>query len=151
MNTTFSLISKSAFRAGKQCRKLLWTRFNARDEIPPPDPSLLAVFDQGHRVGALARSLFPDGVEIAPGIVDPDEIRGASLQALAFRRPLFEAGFQYDGAYARADILVPVGRVGWDVFEVKGVTEVKDVHLWDRVMKSSRFAMGTRPAGNFCE
>ncbi len=137
---TSNLISKSAFLAGRQCGKLLWTRFNARDEIPPRDPSLQAIFEQGHRMEDLARSLFPDGIEIAAGVTDPDEVFRASLKAVAFRLPLFEAGFEYKGASARADILLPVEKDGWDILEVKSVTEVKDVHLWDLALQSFVYA-----------
>ena len=124
-------ISKSVFLAGLQCEKLLWTRFNARDQIPPPDLRLQAVFDQGHEVGVIARQLFPDGVEVAHGIMDIKEIANVSRLALQARRPLFEPGFCFGDAFARADILAPVGEDAWDLLEVKGVTEPKDDHLKD--------------------
>lgn len=124
-------VSKTAFISGHQCSKLLWFRFNEPEKIPPPSASLQAIFDQGHEVGALARRLFPDGIEIGQGITSIDEVVRATSPALRLRRPLFEAGFQYGGAYARADILVPAGSDGWDPIEVKSVTRLKDVHLLD--------------------
>ncbi len=54
-----------------------------------------------------------------------------SLEAAKARKPLFEAAFVYNGGYARADILNPVGKDAWDVVEVKSSTQVKDVNLLD--------------------
>ena len=59
-----TFISKSKYIGGLQCFKLLWYNYNAKDEIPPYDESTQAIFDQGHEVGQLAKSLFPEGVEI---------------------------------------------------------------------------------------
>lgn len=115
------MISKSDFLAGLQCERLLWTRFNARDQIPPPEASLQAMFDQGRGVGAVARGLFAGGMEVAPGITDPEEVERASQMALQARRLLFEPGFVFEGGSARADIMVPASNGSWDLYEVKGV------------------------------
>ena len=32
-------LSKSTFLMGRQCSKLLWFRYNAKDQIPAPDES----------------------------------------------------------------------------------------------------------------
>jgi hypothetical protein len=125
------MISKSDFLAGLQCERLLWTRFNARDVIPTPDASLQAVFDQGREVGAVARGLFAGGMEVAPGITDPEEVERASQMALQARRPLFEPGFVFEGGFARTDILVPAKSGSWDLYEVKGVTEPDEIHFQD--------------------
>ena len=51
--TARPVVSKSKFLNGQQCAKLLWYTFNAKDQIPAPDASTQAIFDQGHEVGAL--------------------------------------------------------------------------------------------------
>lgn len=124
-------ISKSKFISGLQCHKLLWYYYNQKDSIPPPDPLQQAVFDQGHEVGELAKTLFPTGVEVAKGIVEIQSVLESSSAATILRKPLFEAAFAYDGAYARADILDPVGPEGWDLIEVKSSTQAKPEHLLD--------------------
>lgn len=48
----------------------------------------------------------------------------ASREALGTRKPLFEPAFTIPGAYARADILVPVEMAGWDLLEVKSASNV---------------------------
>ena len=69
-------ISKSKFLNGLQCHKLLWFYYNAKDEIPKPGAAQQAIFDQGHEVGALAKKMFPDGIEVGAGIIDlPETLR----------------------------------------------------------------------------
>jgi len=125
-------LSKSTFLMGQQCSKLLWFRYNAKDQIPAPDESQQAIFDQGTEVGELARQLFPDGMVVAPGIINPGEVIAETQKAIQLRLPLYEAAFSYHGGYARVDILVPVAGNAWDLIEVKSTTSLKeDVHLPD--------------------
>lgn len=124
-------ISKSKFLNGLQCPKLLWSAYNAKNLFPAVDPATQAMFDQGHEVGALAKKLFPNGVEID---VDPADFEGATQltrKRLPSRLPIFEATFSANGGYARADILNPVAKGEWDLIEVKSTTGLKDVHLPD--------------------
>jgi len=124
-------VSKSKFLWGSQCKKLLWYAYNAKDQIPEPDTAQQAIFDQGHEVGALAKSLYPGGVEISADATDFEHVLQHSLEAAKARKPLFEAAFTYSGGFARVDILNPVGEEAWDIIEVKSATEVKDVNLLD--------------------
>jgi hypothetical protein len=129
------IISKSRYLNGLQCHKLLWFATNDRKAIPEPDEATQAVFDQGHEVGRLAQSLYPGGIEIAGGLKEFHEVLEASRQSLSARTPLFEAAFTFHTAYARADILVPVGKRDWDIVEVKSSTDVKEVHLHDLALQ----------------
>ena len=124
-------VSKSKFLWGSQCRKLLWYAYNAKDQIPEPDAATQAIFDQGHQVGALAKSLYPGGIEVSAGVTDFQQVLQKTLEAAKARKPMFEAGFVYNGGFARVDILNPVGRNEWDIIEVKSSTEIKDVNLID--------------------
>ena len=126
-----SYISKSKYLEGLQCHKLIWFRYNAKDQIPPIDASTQAIFDQGHLVGSYAKKLFPDGIEIKAKPWQFDMIEKLSMSALARRVPLFEAGLAYQGAFARFDILNPAGEDEWDLVEVKSSTEVKEVNYND--------------------
>jgi hypothetical protein len=121
--------SKSKFLSGLQCDKLLWHAINANHLIPAPDESAQALFDQGAEVGALARTLFPTGVEIGPANLQTrlDQTRAA----LALRVPIFEAAFIAQNAYAAVDILIPAGDDEWDIIEVKSGTSVADVYIDD--------------------
>lgn len=125
-------LSKSTYLMGRQCSKLLWFRYNARDQIPAPDEAQQAVFDQGHEVGNLAKQLFPGGIEIDTGPGDFDGAIRRTTEALPPRRPLYEATFAHGGGYVRADILVPVAGGAWDLVEVKSTTRLQEeVHLPD--------------------
>ncbi|MBU6402601.1 MAG: DUF2779 domain-containing protein [Verrucomicrobia bacterium] len=125
------LISKSKFLWGRQCPKLLWHAYNTKHLIPEPDANQQAIFDQGHEVGALAKQLFPTGIEVGAGVADLDETLQLTRHALKLRRPLFEAAFAAEGSYARVDILKPAGLDDWDIIEVKSTISAKDVHLDD--------------------
>jgi len=117
---------------GRQCSKLLWFRYNAKDQIPAPDEAQQAVFDQGTEVGELAQQLFPGGIVVAPGIINPQEVIAQTQDAIRKRQSLYEAAFVFHGGYARTDILVPVAGGAWDLIEVKSTTSLKEeVHLPD--------------------
>ncbi|MDD5382797.1 MAG: DUF2779 domain-containing protein [Candidatus Margulisbacteria bacterium] len=123
-------LSKSKYLAGLQCPKLLWHEYNRKDVIPGIDPLTRAVLDEGNRVGALAQKLFPGGIKVAREYV-PEKQAAKSLEALKLGKPLFEAGFVNQQAYALADILVPVNDGVWDLIEVKSSTVVKDQNYHD--------------------
>ena len=129
------LISKTRYLAGLQCPKLLWYHFNQPDALPPVDVATQAIFDQGKEVGTLAKTLFPKGLEVGEGVIKKIAVDELSRAALPKRRPMFEAGFISGCAYARADVLLPVGRDGWDVVEVKSTTKAKDVHISDLALQ----------------
>jgi hypothetical protein len=124
-------ISKSKFLWGSHCRKLLWYAYNAKDQIPEVGAAQQAIFDQGHEVGALAKSLYPGGIEVSADVTEFEQVLQKSLEAVRQRQPLFEAGFIYNGGFARVDILNLVAEDAWVIIEVKSATEVKDVNLLD--------------------
>ena len=135
MNRSSPFISKSKYLSGLQCHKLLWFQYNAKDQIPAYDAQTQAIFDQGHIVGDLAKKLFPDGIEIAKGTNDFGKILEISKESLSRRVPLFEAAFRYENAFARADVLNPVGKNDWEIIEVKSSTDVKEVNLHDLALQ----------------
>jgi hypothetical protein len=96
-------------------------------------------FQQGHEVGELAHRMFPGGV-LVDNELEFEEHIARSSKLLQLRQPLFEAAFSIPGAYARADVLNPVGDRQWDLIEVKSAsnvwsdsakTKVKEVYLDD--------------------
>ncbi len=124
-------ISKSGFLAGLQCPKLLWCRYNAQRLFPPVDPLTQSMFDQGHEVGLLARTLYPGGRSVVDSQSDLDRALRETRQAVLERRPLFEPAFTHVGGLARIDILNPIGRDDWELVEVKSGVEMRDVNLQD--------------------
>jgi Domain of unknown function(DUF2779) len=124
------VLSKSKYLQGLQCPKLLWYEYNSKKSFPPVDAATQAIFDEGRRVGEYAQKLFPDGIRLERDY-DPRRQSQKSLEALKLRKPLFEAGFVFDRAYALADILVPAEDDAWDLIEVKSSTQVKPEHYAD--------------------
>ncbi|MHA1485205.1 MAG: DUF2779 domain-containing protein, partial [Candidatus Thorarchaeota archaeon] len=97
------LLSKSKYLNGLQCPKYLWLLFNDKGKIPQPDSSTQHVFDEGHRIGELAKRLFPEGIN-----VPSDDFIGnlnETRKLLIASKPLFEPGFYVDGYYSRLDVL----------------------------------------------
>ncbi len=123
------MLSKSRYLNGLQCPRLLWIVSNEPDRLPKPDAVTRYAFDQGHEIGKLSHSLYPDGVFL--GVDDFAGNLRATKSALRLRRPLFEAGIYSGQLYCRTDILVPAGEDDWDIIEVKSSTEVRDEHLHD--------------------
>jgi len=128
-------LSKSKYLIGLQCPKLLWFHYNAKDELPEIDEQTQAIFDQGHEVGELAKKLYPDGINV-DWDVPLQEVLNQSQGLLVQRKPLFEAGFMFNGTYARVDVLNPVAGGKWDIIEVKSGTDVKPVNLNDVAFQS---------------
>lgn len=123
-------LSKSKYLDGLKCQKLLWMSYHAKDQFPPVDAETQAIFDQGNEVTALARALFPDGLEVE-GVEDFQAILKKTQELLPQRKPIFEAALRFKNTFARPDILTPNKDGSWDLYEVKSSTEVKDVHYED--------------------
>jgi len=124
------LLTKTAYGYGLVCDRFFWIYQNARDQLPEPDETTQAIFDQGNLIGNLATSLYPDGIEIDWNSGHDAGIAQTNA-AMAERKPLFEAGFQFGRTHARADILNPSRGGKWDLIEVKSSSQVKEVHLSD--------------------
>jgi len=125
-------LSKSRMMAGLRCHKLLWwmTHEPAAPELEI-DEQLQAVFDQGHRVGALARTYVPGGVLIDLPYHAYEQRLAATRQALEQGAPaVYEGAFRADDMFVSVDILERQGR-GFCLTEVKSTTGVKEQHLAD--------------------
>lgn len=124
-------LSKSKVAAFEHCPKRLWLQVHRR-ELAKIDPATLALFRAGHLVGDFARDQVPGGVLV---IARPD-IKAAlsktrELLQGGWDRPIFEATFQHQDVIVRADILLPDGRGGWRLVEVKNSTAVRSYQLYD--------------------
>jgi predicted RecB family nuclease len=126
------LISKSRFCVGLQCLRRLWWQVHEPD-APELEAGARqqAIFDRGHRVGALARERFPGGTLVELGPRQVAERVEATRAALASGAPaVFEAGFAASGVFAALDVLER-RRGGWTLVEVKATLDVKEPHLPD--------------------
>jgi Domain of unknown function(DUF2779) len=118
--------------AGLQCHKLLWWMAHepAAAELDVDD-ARQALYDQGHRVGALARTYVPGGVLVDLPHDAYEERLEATRRALAQGAPVvYEAAFLADGVFVSVDILERLER-GFALIEVKSTAGVREQHLPD--------------------
>ncbi len=113
-----------------QCPKRLYLEVHNPERVEI-GAALQSRFDVGHRVGEVARSLYPGG-----RLIGHERDPGAALReaesALAVTGDLvlFEPAFRHGGVLVRADLLFRRGG-RYRLVEVKATTEVKNYHLQD--------------------
>lgn len=125
------MLSKSQIIRGLQCHKSLWLHRNKpelRDEI---DESQQALFASGADVGVLAQQLFPGGVEFPYGELSlAEQLDKTSVAIAAGIKSIYEATIKHDHVLIKTDIL-HYGLDGWELYEVKSSTGLKDIYLDD--------------------
>ena len=131
-NSVYSpYLSKSLYVKGLQCHKALWLHKyqpELKDEV---SESQQAVFDSGSDVGVLAQQLFPGGVEVPyDGLTHEEQIVRTQELIADGVKTIYEATFSFDSIFVKVDILHR-GDNGWELYEVKSSTKLKDVYLSD--------------------
>jgi hypothetical protein len=124
-------LSKSLFVRGVRCHKSLYLhkyRPELKDDVSEETEKR---FQGGYEIGDLAQGLFPGGV-IVPydGLSHEEQIAMTASLIAQGCKTIYEATFFYNGVFIKADI-IHHGDNGWDVYEVKAATGVKDYHLDD--------------------
>lgn len=132
---------------GYQCLKQIFLTVHQPQLEAPISADTQARFDEGSAVGEKAREYFPGGV-----LVDnkPWDFIGSlkrTRELLSARTPIiYEAAFEHNGCYARADIIRYLPDIQrWQVFEVKSSTSVKEEHLQDVALQAWIMAKGGLP------
>lgn len=123
-------LTKSKYCKGLNCPKALYLSIHHKDLATPPSASAQLRFEEGHEVGKLAQTYFPDGVLIEE---DRDQLNIAisktkALVDEAIVPAIFEATFSFKDVLCRVDILRNNFDGTWDILEVKSTKEVKDEH-----------------------
>ncbi|MDD3646831.1 MAG: DUF2779 domain-containing protein [Candidatus Gracilibacteria bacterium] len=125
------MLSKSQYIRGLQCHKSLWLYKNKPELRDIADAQAESNFNTGYQVGALAKELFPNGIEIEFDSANFNGMIKKTKELIANdTEVIYEAAFNEDGVFAMADILVKNGDM-WDMYEVKASTQVKEYHLND--------------------
>lgn len=124
-------ISKSKYLAGIQCLKRLFLLVHQPELGSGKTIADFALMDQGRQVGKLAQQLFPGGIEVRTG--DPQEaIRiTQELTGNPDIPAIFEAAFEHEGVFVRADILQRRRDGRWRLMEVKSSASLREEHLDD--------------------
>jgi len=126
-------LSKSRYMKGLQCHKALWL-VTHKPELREESEATTQAFAQGHKVGELAQDIFPDGVFIPFDDLTFDEQLQRTQAALTKAKVIYEAAFMHNGVFVKADIMRKV-RGGWELYEVKGSSKVKDIYLDDTAVQ----------------
>ena len=114
-------LSKSKYCGLWQCPKIAWLR-KYKPETSRLDDSVLARMEAGNEVGALARSLYGDFVDITAYTGENPDLKKMmenTRREMEKGTPVIcEASFEYNGLYCAVDILRKDGD-GWAIYEVK--------------------------------
>ena len=147
---TSTFLSKSLFLRGLQCHKSLYLHKyhpDLRDEMTEAQGAL---FQSGIEVGAYAQELFPNGVEIPfEGVSLSDQVKLTVAEIRKGADLLYEGAFSHDGVLVKVDILCK-GEEGWEIYEVKASSGVKEVHLDDVAIQYYVLAGSGLPVSKIC-
>ncbi len=124
-------LSKSQYTRFLLCSKLFWLSRHDRSRLAPPSFQRKQLFAQGAEVGRAARDLFPGGREIPYTPEDyPAMVRLTRELLDEGVRTIYEASFLFNNVFVAVDIL-HYGEGGWQLYEVKSGTGVRDYYLDD--------------------
>lgn len=132
----YAQLSKSTFIKGSQCPRALWLYKNKFDQRHITEEQK-EKFKRGHRFGALAQELFPNGEDASRGINTDSYKLKQNLwidQTREFMEAgienVFEAAFSFEKVFAAVDILQC--NEGFNIaLEVKSSYDIKDVYIMD--------------------
>lgn len=146
-----TLISKTKIMRGYQCPKCIYLTIHSPEFEAKVSPDKQAVFDQGNMIGEIARTRFPGGtlVDNKPWDFLGSLKRTRDLLSQRVVDVIYEAAFEHNGTYARADVIqYSPSSKKWKVFEVKSSTKVKDEHLDDVALQAWIMANSGLPIEN---
>ena len=126
-----SYLSKTLFIKGLQCHKALYLHKYHPELKDDVSDAKEALFSKGRDVGVFAQQLFPGGVEIPyEDQTLSDQIKQTQTEIKKQTATIYEAAFGYKGAFCKVDVLHK-GKKGWEIYEVKSSTGMKDVYYDD--------------------
>ncbi len=125
------IISKSSYILGQQCQKSFWLKNNGVPETNPKDEAAEERLSAGDDVGEISKMLFPGGEEIPFLGGKYQEMHDITMEKISSGvEKLYEASFLVDGIFIRVDLMNKT-KDGWDIYEVKASSNVKDYHKDD--------------------
>jgi hypothetical protein len=130
------LLSKTSFLKSVQCQKAFFlykNHYNLKDPISAEKQS---VFNRGHKVGTLAQSLFPGGVDVSPTHVFKYAEAVAKTKELieSGQEVIYEAAFIFDNTLVALDILVKCDDK-WYAYEVKSSLKITQAYVMDAALQ----------------
>ena len=124
-------LTKSLFVKGIDCHRRAWLLANRKDLRPPESEADKMRAQAGRRLGELARGLYPDAMLCyQPGMVQEDALALTRSMIDSGHQALSEASFEYEGLFARADLIEFEDGKAF-LWEVKSSATYKDHHIVD--------------------
>tara|TARA_B100000212_G_C27347501_1_gene522034 strand:+ start:63 stop:1556 length:1494 start_codon:yes stop_codon:yes gene_type:complete len=125
------MITKSNFVVGQECQRCFWFKYNGFEDPNLKDDQALQRLKDGEEVGERIKDTFNNGVEIPFLRGNYQEMHDLTLEAITNGvKVIFEGSFFVDGVFVRVDIMSKSSN-GWDIFEVKSSSGLKEVHKED--------------------
>ena len=124
-------ISKSGYvSASERCDKYVWLEAHMPDKKAPIDEFTQSLFDNGHRVGELAKEYLGVEVDVTvhkeDGSINNEAMLRETAKHMALgTKVIAEASFRYDGCFCSVDILVRNDDGTYDLYEVKSSKQKK--------------------------
>lgn len=122
------LLTKSLLLSYRQCPKKFHREYNHPEQIPAKGAYDQLLSSRGDYVTTLAQKEFPDGILLSAA--DPSSLALKTQTELSKNKPLFEAGFIFDGFQVRGDILNKK-----DLIEVKSGSSLDDQYVVDAAIQ----------------
>lgn len=118
-------ISKSRYvSAWERCSKYAWMEAHMPEQKAPVSDYTQSLFDNGHKVGELAKEYFCIDVDVTVNKEDgtpnlAEMLRETERHIKLGTKVIAEASFCYDGCFGSVDILVRNSNGTYDMVEVK--------------------------------
>ena len=133
-------LSKSRYVMFRQCEKSLWLEAYKKN-VKKIDDSRKSVFENGQRVGDIAKGLFSPSVDVTTykqnNAEDKDLVAmvAKTKEEMKTGTPVIcEASFCFEDNYCAVDILRKT-EDGWAIYEVKSVTDINSSKKRDQLME----------------
>ncbi|MBD3165940.1 DUF2779 domain-containing protein [bacterium] len=129
-------LSKSRILSHRQCALRLYHELHHPTRGGEPGPAGRFYIEEGRRVGEVARSRFPGGVLVDVPFFDVKQSVARTWELIDDPNvpAVFEASFEWNGVYVRADIMER-RHDGWGLWEVKSVLHAKERHLYELALQ----------------
>lgn len=124
------MFSKSQYTKYQHCHKRLWLYKNKREVMSAPDAFTEQIFETGNEIGKEAWRIFPGGVLVDEPYYEVEKAVAKTKELMQTELTIYEAAFVYDDILVRVDMLYRT-EAGWDIFEVKSATAVKQEYYDD--------------------
>ena len=133
-------LSKSRYVMFRQCEKSLWLEAYKKN-VKKIDDSRKSVFENGQRVGDIAKGLFSPSVDVTTykqnNAEDKDLVAMVAKTKEEMKKGtpvICEASFFFEDNYCAVDILRKT-EDGWAIYEVKSVTDINSSKKRDQLME----------------